>query len=130
MRKRWKWIIICLAALLLCRFAWIFWPSKAVTTFYIPETKETVQEVLTYQEAVAVKKALFFHVRWPEWLYGYPACGFGEMFSITIDGVCYMPAWDSCEMVAVRGLFVGRKYINVTQQQKEMLEEIITGIDE
>ena len=130
MSKRRKWIIICLVAVLLCRIGWLFWPSNAETSFYVQETGEMVHETLSYQEALTVKMALSFHIRWPEWIYGYPACGFDEMFSVTIDGICYMPAWDGCEMVAVRGLFVGKKYINVTPQQKELLNAIITGIDD
>jgi len=127
MKKRWKWIILVLAALLLHRVVWIYWPSQGEVTYYEQETGETIRSTLTYEETVEVKKILSGHIRWPQWLYGYPACGFGEMFSITINGACYMPAWDGCEMVAVEGILGICKYMDVTEQQKEMLVEIITA---
>lgn len=129
LRKHKKiWILlIVLAALMLHRFAWIYWPSQGEVTFHVQETGETTRETLTSEETMEVKKLLAGHIRWPEWLYGYPACGFGEMFSITIDGVCYMPAWDGCTMVAVKDILGTCKYMDVTEQDKEILVEIITS---
>lgn len=127
MRKGLKWIILCLVVLLFWRIAWIYWPSEGEVTFHNQETEETIRETLTYEETVEVKKLLAGHIRWPEWLYGYPACGFGSAFSITIDGTCYMPAWDGCTMVAVKDMPGTCKYMDVTEREKEILVEIITS---
>lgn len=122
------WIIlIVLAVLALHRFAWIYWPSRGEVKLYVSETGKTIRDPLTREELLTVKKILSGHLRWSELLYGYPACGFGNNFSITIDGVCYMPAWDSCGMVAVDGVFGGCKYMDLTEQEIETLVEIITS---
>ena len=126
-RKKIYILLIILAVLLLHRIAWIYWPSQGEVTFLNQQTGETVRDSLTGEETVAVKKILYGHIRWPEWLYGYPACGFGKSFSITLNGTCYMPAWDSCGMVAAEGASGICKYMNVTDQEKEILTDIITS---
>lgn len=128
MRKRWKWLILCLAVLMLCRIGWIYWPSQGELTFHIQETGETIREPLTREEIITVKKIVSGHIRWSELLYGYPACGFGDIFSITIDGVCYMPAWDSCGTVAVEGRLGVCKYMDISEEEKEILVDMITSI--
>ena len=124
-RKNVRILLISLAVLVLHRIAWVYWPSRAETTFLDPNTDETIQTVLTYEETVEVKKILSGHIRWPEWLSGSPACGFSECFSITIDGVCYMPAWDGCGTVMIEGWLGNCKFMDVTPEQKEILDEII-----
>ena len=122
------WILlIVLAVLVLYRFAWIYWPSRGEVAFHVQETGENIRAPLTREEVITVKKIFSGHIRWPELLYGYPACGFGDIFSITIDGVCYMPAWDSCGMVATEGWLGVCKYMDITEEEKEILVAIISS---
>ena len=130
MRKKRKiiWILLLiLCVVVIQRIGWIYWPSQGEVTFYVPETGETIRDSMTREEIIAAKKILVGHIRWPQWFYGYPACGFSNIFSITIDGVCYMPAWDGCEMVAVSRSFNTYKYMDVTQEEIQFLEQIIAA---
>ena len=120
--------LLVLVANVLLSAAWVFWPSEGKAIFYLQETGVTVENPLTYMEAVQVKQILYGKIRWPEWIYGYPACGYGKIFAINLDGTYYMPAWDSCGMVAVwdsdRDVY---RYINVTQRQIAILEQMIVA---
>lgn len=120
------WIVlIILCVLAIQRVGWIYWPSQGEVTYLVSDTGEIIRDPMTREEIITVKKILSGHIRWPELLYGYPACGFGDIFSVTIDGVCYMPCWDSCSMVAVEGQLGTCKYIDIPKEEKEILVEII-----
>lgn len=123
------WVLVGIAAaVLLLRAVWIHIPCEGTVVYYVQETGVTVEERLTPEETAAVRKALFGKIRWSEELYGYPACGFGSIYAVILDGVCYMPAWDSCGMVAVKDTASDDgaiSYINVTQNQKAVFDEII-----
>ena len=134
MRKKIRMILsvsICvLVAVLLMNAAWAFSPSQGKSFFYVQESGITVEDTLTSEEVRVVKEVLWGKIKWPQWLYGYPACGFGKAFAIELDGTYYMPAWDSCGMIAVCGSDSEViRYINVTQRQKAILEEMIVAQD-
>lgn len=122
-------ILLCLlVAVLLLRTISIYVPSVGMVVFHMPETGITVEDPLTNSEMLAVKKILWGRIRWPQSLYGYPACGFGDIYAIILDGVYYMPAWDSCGMIAVKDRNVADapcRYINISEKQKTILDEII-----
>ena len=125
-------LLICVCAFALAMLAgmvWIYLPSEASVVFYDPDLDVTIQENLSREETLQVKKILFGKIPWPEWLYGYPACGFGSMYAVVLDGMYYMPAWDSCGMVVVKNVSGDLAYINVNQHQKGILEEIIHSGD-
>ena len=128
-----KWVLrllVCVAAILLLRFIWIYMPSQGTVTFHDQDKGVTIETELTREEMVAVKKILWGKVKWPEGLYGYPACGFGDIYSITLNGTCYMPAWDSCGMICARDASFDdghRSYINISLRQKQILDEIISS---
>ena len=129
-KKKIIWcILLCVfVTVLLLRTISICVPSQGMVVFHMPETGVTVEDPLTKAEMVAVKKILWGRIRWPESLYGYPACGFGDLYAIVLDGVSYMPAWDSCGMIAVNDRDTADapcRYINITEKQKEILDEII-----
>ena len=118
-------LIVLVAALLLHRFAWIHAPAEGEIICYAPGDEETIRVPLTQEDAVAVKSVLWGHVLWPEEIYGHPACYFDWYYSVTIDGVRYMPAWCCGDMVVADGSDGERRYINVTGRQMEILTEII-----
>ena len=122
-------ILLCLlVTVLILRTISVHIPSEGLVVFYVPETGITVEAPLTKAEMVEVKKILWGRIRWPESLYGYPACGFGDIYAIILDGVYYMPAWDSCGMIGVqeRGpADAPCRYINITEKQKAILDGII-----
>lgn len=123
-------VLIALTVALLLRIAWIYMPSEGTVTYYDQESGVTIEDELTREEIIAVKKILWGKIRWPEWLYGYPACGFGNIFSVTLNGTCYMPAWDSCGMMCAKDVSSdddNRTYINISERQKNILEEIISS---
>lgn len=132
-KKRIFLILTCIiTAILVLRLVWIYTPSEGKVIYHVQETGVTIEDTLSYEETVAVKKILWGKIQWPEWIYGYPACGFGKIFAVVLDGKIYMPAWDSCGMLAVRELASGNgdcSYVNITQRQKAILEEIITSRD-
>ena len=128
-RKGTKVLLMCaIIAVFLLRVVWIYMPSMGTVTFMDPETGVTIEEALTREEVIAVKKILWGRIHWPEWLYGYPACAFDSNFSVVINGRCYMPAW-CCGMVAVEENGDCR-FMNVTEKQCEILQEIISSAGE
>jgi hypothetical protein len=129
MRKKRKiiWILLLiLCVVVIQRIGWIYWPSQGEVTFYVPETGETIRDSMTREEIIAAKKILVGHIRWPQLLYGYPACYYEREFSITIDGVCYMPA-KCCDMVVAEDSFGNRKYMNVSDSELNVLTEMISS---
>ena len=123
------WVYV-IAAILLLRLVWVYTPSEAEVYFHVQETGITIEDHLSYEETVAVKKVLFGQIQWPEWLYGYPACGYGKIFAICMNGKYYMPSWDSCGMLAVMdasGEDNTCTYMNLSQRQIEILDEIISS---
>lgn len=124
-------ILACMtAAVLVLRLVWIYSPSEGKAVVLVQETGVTIEEPLSREETVAVKKILWGKIRWPEWFYGYPACGFGNIYAIVLDGKLYMPAWDSCGMLVVQDLAAEDgtyTYIDITQRQKSIFEEIIVS---
>ena len=124
-------ILVCvIAAVLLLRSIWIYAPSEGTVIYHVQETGVTIEDPLSDEEMAAVKKILWGKIRWPKWLYGYPACGFGSIYAIILDGTCYMPAWDSCGMIGVGDTTSDDgelTYINITRRQKEILDEIISS---
>ena len=120
-------LCVMVAVLLLCAI-WIFVPSEGKVIFHVQETGITVEDALSYREMVTVKWILCGKIRWPEWIYGYPACGFGTICAIVLDDTYYMPAWDSCGMLGVMDSTSDEgkcTYINITDRQKDILNQII-----
>lgn len=129
-KKKALLILFCaMAAVLLLRFAWIYTPSEGTVVYHVQETDVTVEEVLSAEEIIAVKRVLWGKIQWPRSLYGYPACGFGSIYAIILDGTYYMPAWDSCGMIGVQDSNSDGacRYINITQRQKQILDQIISS---
>lgn len=123
-------LLVLTAGLLLHRFAWIHAPSDGEIIYLAPGTEEPIRVPLTQEDAVAVKSILWGHIPWPEEIYGYPACAFDWYFSVTIDGVCYMPARCCGDMVVADGSDGERRFMNVTEGQMENLIEIISSAAE
>lgn len=123
-------ILLCVVAtVLLMRFIWIHTPSEGTVVYHEQETGVTVEDALTTEEMLAVKRILWGKIQWPESLYGYPACGFGSIYAIILDGTYYMPAWDACGMIGVQDAASDGecRYINITRRQKQILDQIISS---
>lgn len=124
-------VLLCMmVAVLLLRTVWIYVPSEGKVIYHVQETGITIEDSLSYEEMVEVKRILWGKIRWPESIYGYPACGFGKIYAIILDGTYYMPAWDSCGMIGVQDCDSADDtctYINISDRQKVLLDEIISS---
>ena len=122
--------ILCLlacgiAAVLFLRVAAVYAPSEG-TIILESNAGVSLEEPLSDEELVTVKKILWGKIKWPESLYGIPACGFAKSYSLMIDGTRYMMAMDSCgtRCVEEADTFC---YINISDSQKNALQEMFTS---
>ena len=127
-RKKFLLIIMCVAAIvLLHRFIYIHVPAEGTVVFKAEEQEIYIEESLSDDEVVAVKKILWGKIRWSESLYGYPACGFYQEYAVIIGDVRYMLALDSCGTLCVESADVGsgsRFYMDISDAERDIFEEI------
>lgn len=86
-----------------------------------------VEETLSEDELVTVKKILWGKPRWPESLYGVPACGFSRKYAFVLDDTRYMMSFDRCGTLCAEDFSPGSSpqyYVDISDTDRQALQEI------
>ena len=119
--------VCVITAVVLVHVAGIYAPSDGKILYEIKGTGIAQEDTLSEEEIVKMKTILWRKIRWPESLYGYPACGFNREFAIILDGTRYVLAWDGCGVICVEGTGInaGRSfYISITKAEREIIADM------
>ena len=118
-------VVFCLiAVILVIRLVWVYSPSEGTVILRVEEQGIDIEDSMTEEELRTAKRILFGTIRCPEWLYGYPACGFGKVYGFVLDGTLYMMSWDSCGTLLVEDDSGNNYYIDITETQRVTLQEM------
>ena len=124
-RKKWVLVLLCLiAAVLVVREVWVCSPSEGTVILRSEAQGLDIEDSMSKEEVMTAKRILWGRIRWPEWLYGSPACGFGRGYGFLLDGTLYMMAWDSCGTLCVKADSGAYSYINISEPQKASLKKM------
>lgn len=121
MTKKKKVAIAAITVILFLKVLMVYIPTSA-TVIFDDYQGTAFEEPLTREETIAVKKILMGKIRWPEMIYGIPACGFSRSYAIEIDGVRYMLAWDSCGVLCAESSQASKSYINISDSERDIME--------
>lgn len=122
-KKKCLWLLLfVLAILLFVRFVWIQTPSQG--TAILRTDTDNIESPMTPEEVKTAKRILWGRIPWPEWLIGYPACGFGKVYGFTLDDTLYMMSWDGCGTLCVEDEEGKNYFINLFGFQRNALQEM------